>query len=99
MPNKVPDFRYEVPKLNHKKLADYIDFPIVYNAIKTNEPFYVDKNFIISTSDLTTTTLSKWQGTGWADVTGLTNPDLVAGKGFYSITTTAANYVTISEVG
>jgi len=94
----VPSFGWPVPTLNHTKRAPYIDFPIVYGAIKTDEPFYVEEDFIIATSDLTTTTLSKWNGSTYSATTGLTNPDLVAGRGFYSITTTAANYVTISEV-
>jgi hypothetical protein len=94
----VPTFPWDVPKLNHVKTDSYIDFPVVHNAIATDEPFYVEYDFIIATTDLTTTTLSKWNGSTFVAVTGLTNPDLVAGRGYYAVTTTAANYVTISEV-
>ena len=97
MTNIVPNFKWPVPELDHDKLVPYNDYPLIYNEIVTNRPFYVEYNFIITTSDLTTTTLSKWNGNSWSTVTGLTNPDLVAGIGFYSVTTTAANYVTISE--
>ena len=93
----VPSFRYNVPTLNHEKKAPYIDFPIVFNETVTNRPFYVDGTFLIATSLLADTTLNKWEGNGWTPVVGITNPDTIAGRGFFSITTTSNQYVTITE--
>jgi hypothetical protein len=93
----VPSFNYPVPTLNHDKLVPYIDFPIIFNAIKTNEPFYVDGEFLWVCSD-TSATLHKWNGFSWTEVSSYTNPDIIEGRGFFSVTTTVAGYCTISEL-
>ena len=93
----VPDFKYTVPTLTHKKLVPYIDFPIVFNDIVTNEPFYIEFNWTFVTSDQANTTLRKWNGSSWTDVTGWSNPEFFFGKGFYSVTTATAAYVTVTE--
>lgn len=94
----VPNFRWPVPTLNHTKRAPYIDFPIIYNAIKTNEPFYVDMDFIYCSSDTANTKLYKWNGNSYSEVSSYTNPDVISGKGFYAVSTTVAAYVTITEL-
>jgi hypothetical protein len=97
MEDSLPKRSYSVPELNHKKVAMYIDFPLVYNAIVTNEAFYVDRDWTFVTSDLANTTLYKWNGGGWTTVAGVTSPDTFISRGYYSVTTAAAAYVAITE--
>ena len=94
----IPDFKYDTPVVNHSKFGPYIDYPIIHNAIKTNEPFYVEGEFLWATSDTANTTLHKWNGGGWTEISSYTNPDIIAGRGFFSVTTTVAAYVIISEL-
>jgi hypothetical protein len=94
----VPKFQYPVPTLNHDKLVPYIDFPIIYNDTKTNEPFYVDGEFIWASSDPGNTLLYKWNGFGWTEVSSYTDPDIIAGRGFFSVSTVTDQYVVISEL-
>ena len=93
----VPGYGYNVPTLNHTKNRTYKDFPIVSNATLTNEPFYIENDCTITTSDLANTTLKKWEGNGWVTVTGLVSPDVIVGRGFFAVTTAANAYVTLTE--
>ena len=97
MASIVPNFKYPVPTLNHNKLVPYIDFPVVYNATVTEEPFYVEYPFTFVTSDAANTTLYKWNGNGWVSVTGISNPEYIFGRGFFAVTTAANAYVTVTE--
>ena len=97
MTSIIPKFKYPVPVIEHDKLAPYIDFPLVFNETVTNRVFYVDGTFLIAMSSLAATTLSKWEGNGWTPVLSITNPDTIAGRGFFSITTTSNQRVTITE--
>lgn len=97
MPSTVPRLPWGYPTLNHEKRAPYIDYPVVYNATVTAEPFYVEYDFTICTSTLANTTLLKWNGNSWATITGWVNPDVIGSRGFHAITTSANEYVTITE--
>lgn len=97
MTTTVPKLPWSYPTLNHTKRAPYVDFPVVYNATVTNEPFYIEHDFTFVTSDSANTELYKWNGGTWTQVTGMTNPDLFFGRGFYSVTTTANAYVAVTE--
>lgn len=97
MPTVVPQFQYTVPTLGHPKDRPYIDFPLVYNETVTNRVFYVQHPFTFVTSDAANTSLYKWNGGGWTEVTGWDNPEKVYGFGFFSVTTAANAYVSISE--
>lgn len=93
----VPNLGHVVPVLNHRKKSYYIDFPIINNDTIANEAFYVEHDFTIVSSNISNTALYKWNGTGWTEVTGLSNPDVIFGRGFYSVTTTANESVAITE--
>lgn len=97
MTGVVPTFKYPVPSLNHDKKTPYNDFPLVYNETVTNRPFYVEYPFTFVTSDLSVTTLYKWNGFGWVAVTPISNPENVDARGFFSVTTSSAAYVAITE--
>lgn len=98
MPGKLlPNRQHTLPALNHTKDKPYIDYPVVSGQTVTNEPFYVEHDFTLCTSSATVTTFSKWTGNGWKDIAGLSNPDIIFGRGFYSVTTTADAYVVITE--
>ena len=97
MASIVPSPRYPVPELNHDKLVPYTDFPVVYNATVTAEPFYVEYDFTICTSTLANTTLLKWNGNSWETISGWVNPDVIGSRGFHAITTSANEYVVITE--
>lgn len=74
-----------------------MDFPLVYNEIVTERPFYVEHDFTIVTSNAAQTTLYKWTGGGWAAVSGISNPELIIGRGFFAVTTATDCYVSITE--
>lgn len=93
----VPSFKYPVPTLNHTKRVPYIDFPIAYNEIITNEAFYVDEEWTFVTSDETVTHLYKWNGIGWTEVLGWDNPERFFGRGFFSVSTTSAATCAVTE--
>lgn len=93
----VPSSGYPSPTLNHTKSRAYRDFPLIYNATKTNEPFYIENDCTITTSDIANTTLKKWEGNGWVTVSGLVSPDVIVGRGFFAVTTAANAYVTLTE--
>jgi len=93
----IPSFKYVVPEVNHKKNSPYRDFPVVYEDTVTQEAFYVDHNFTLTTSDFANTTLYKWNGVGYTEVTGWSNPEYFYGKGFYAVTTAADATVCITE--
>ena len=93
----VPPFGIRAPAMNHKKDAPYRDFVLVYNDTVTNEVFYLNYDCTITTSNLANTTLKKWDGSGWQTVSGLVSPDVIVGRGFFSVTTAADAYITISE--
>jgi hypothetical protein len=95
--SRVPSARHNLPTLNHPKTVPYIDYPVVGGAIVTNEPFFAEYDFTFVTSDAGNTTLSKWNGTGYTAITGLANPDVIYGRGFYAVTTASAAYVTVTE--
>lgn len=97
MPSILPSFKYTVPELTHVKERPYLDFPLVYNETVTQRPFYVEHDFTFVTSDSANTTLYKWSGGGWVAVTGISNPELILGRGFYAVTTAANAYVSITE--
>lgn len=93
----IPKFKWETPVVNHKKLAPYVDFPVVYNATVTTEPFYVEYDWTFVTSDAANTTLYKWNGATWTTVSGWSNPERFYGRGFFAVTTAANAYVSITE--
>lgn len=93
----VPPFSVRAPTMNHKKDRPYWDFILVHNDTVTNEVFYLNNDCTITTSDLANTTLSKWNGSGWQTVSGLVSPDVIVGRGFFSVTTAANAYVSLSE--
>lgn len=93
----VPYTRYPTPALNHTKNFPYTDFPLVYNATVTTEPFFVEYDCTIVTSDLANTTLLKWNGNSYTTVSGLVSPDVILGRGFFAVTTAANCYVTLTE--
>lgn len=97
MTGLVPPFKYTVPLLNHNKQVPYIDFPLVYNETVTNRPFYVEYPFTFVTSSPSTTSLYKWTGAGWAQITPISNPENVDARGFFSVTTSGNAYVAITE--
>ena len=68
---EIPSTPYTTPTLNHKKLTTYVDFPLVSGATVTYEPFYVEYDFTLATSDLANTSLYKWNGTDWSEITGI----------------------------
>ena len=74
-----------------------MDFPLIYNETVTQRPFYVEYDFTFVTSTPANTTLYKWTGGGWVAVTGISNPELIIGRGFYAVTTSANEYVAITE--
>lgn len=90
--------RWPRPALNHVKTAPYTEFPLVYNDTVTNEPFFVGFPFLIATSTLANTTLYKWNGNSWTEVSGWANPDIIDGRGYFSVTTSADEYVLITEI-
>lgn len=97
----IPFTLHDVPALPEPKEQYYVDFPVVANETVTNRPFFINPDSLgwtYCTSDDTVTTISKWNGNSWTDVTpGYNNPEFFYGTGFYSITTTANAYVTITE--
>lgn len=93
----VPSFKYPVPKLDHDKVTFYDEYPVVWNEAATNRAFYVTYPFTFVTSDATVTTLYKWNGNGWTEVAGISNPEYIFGRGYYSVTTSSAAYVTVTE--
>lgn len=97
MPNRVPRLLYNTPSMNHTKEVPYIDYPIAYNEIVTQEAFYIEYDWTFVTSDAANTLLYKWNGNGWTQVTGWSNPEFFYGHGFFAVSTTAAAYVTITE--
>ena len=99
MTTVVPPFTYTVPDLDHTKPRPYLDFPLVLNAIVTKRAFYVEHDFTFATSDSANTTLYKWTGhsSSWLAITGMSNPDVIFGRGFYAVDTAAACYVTVTE--
>lgn len=97
MPTIVPQFKYNTPKLNHDKLVSYIDYPIAFNEVITQEPFYVGLEWTFATSDATNTQLYKWNGNGWTEVLGWDNPETFYGRGFFAVSTAVAASVTITE--
>lgn len=98
MPGKLlPTRQHDLPAINHTKDKPYIDYPIVSNATVTNEPFYVEHDFTVCMSNLSATTISKWNGVGWTAITGLANPDVIFGRGYYAVTTSSDAYVVITE--
>lgn len=97
MADLIPKTPWIVPTVAHKKNAPYIDFPLVYNDTVTNVVFYVDYDFTICSSSPTNTTLYKWNGNGWTEIGGITNPEKITIRGFFSVTTAADAYVTITE--
>lgn len=94
----VPVVKYTVPLLDHQKYAPYLDYPLIAGETVALRPFYVETDFIYCSSATATTTLHKWNGVGYTQVTSYTNPDVIAGRGWYAVTTTANNYVTITEL-
>lgn len=97
MASTIPKRAGDYPTLNHVKSQPYIDYPIVYNATVTTEPFYAEYDFTFATSTPANTTLYKWTGGGWVAVTGISNPELILGRGYYAVTTSANEYVSITE--
>ena len=98
MPGKrVPTRLHTLPSLNHTKDQVYVDYPVVSNSTVTTEPFYLEYNATVCTSSAANTTFYKWNGTGWTEITGLSNPDIIFGRGFYAVTTATDCYVTITE--
>lgn len=95
--SSLPKLAWNYPTLNHDKKFPYIDFPVVYNDTVTNEAFYIEHDFTFVTSDATNTSLYKWNGGGWTQVSGISNPELVFGRGYYSVTTAANAYVAVTE--
>ena len=95
--NRVPRLLYATPDLNHKKEQPYVDYPLVYNETVTERAFYIEFDFTFVTSDSANTTLYKWNGNSWEAITGMTNPDVIFGRGFYAVTTAADAYVAITE--
>lgn len=93
----VPTARYTTPTLNHQKDWPYQDYPLVNNATVTTEPFFIDHDCTIVTSDLANTTLLKWNGNSYTTVSGLVSPDVILGRGFFAVTTAANCYVTLTE--
>ena len=93
----VPDFRYPTPELNHVKRVPYIDFPIIWNSTQAKAAFYVDGDFLWVCSD-PAATLFKWCGNTWVEVSSYSNPDIISGRGFFSVTCTVDAYCTISEL-
>jgi hypothetical protein len=93
----IPNRQHTLPTLNHVKEKVYIDYPLVGNATVTTEPFYVEYDFTICTSSLAATTLYKWNGGSWTEVSGITNPDVIFGRGYYAVTTSSNQYVSITE--
>lgn len=98
MPGKLlPNRQHALPTLNHTKDKFYIDYPIVANTTVTYEPFYIEHDFTICMSSASITALYKWNGVGWTEIVGLTNPDIIFGRGYYAISTTADASVVITE--
>lgn len=98
MPGKLlPTRQHDLPSLNHTKDKPYIDYPVVYNATVTYEPFYVERDFTICMSSAAVTKLYKWNGVSWTEITGMANPDVIFGRGYYAISTTSDAYVVITE--
>jgi len=97
MSSRVPRFQHTVPTLNHDKVVPYLEYPLVFDATVTEEPFYIEFPFTIVSSDPSNTKLYKWNGGGWTEVIGWSNPDKICGRGFFSVTTYANAYVLISE--
>lgn len=93
----VPSVPWTVPDLNHHKSIPYIEYPLIYNATVTEEPFYVEHPFTFTTSDAANTTLYKWTGGSWSAITGMSNPDVIYAHGFFAVTTAANAYVSITE--
>lgn len=93
----LPNFKYTVPTLTHVKDRPYLDFPLVYNETVTERPFYVEHDFTFVTSAANDTTLYKWSGGGWVAVTGISNPELILGRGFYAVSTLVDAYVSVTE--
>lgn len=83
--------------MNHTKEQPYIDYPLVYNDTVTKEVFYAEYDFTFVTSDAANTTLYKWTGNGWITISGMSNPDVLYGRGFYAVDTAANAYVAITE--
>jgi hypothetical protein len=94
----VPVVPYTVPLLDHQKYAPYLDYPLIAGETVSLRPFYVEYDFIYCSSDEVTTSLHKWNGNSYTEVPSYTNPDVIAGRGWFAITTTANNYVTITEM-
>lgn len=97
MSRREPSVGYPQPTLTHIKRSVYKDYPLVNNETVTNRAFYIESDCTIVTSDLANTTLSKWEGNGWVTVSGLVSPDVIVGRGYFSVTTAANAYVTITE--
>jgi hypothetical protein len=95
--SSIPQTKWLTPTVNHDKIVPYVDFPVVHNATVTTEPFYVDYDFTICSSDPTNTTLYKWNGVGWTEIGGVANPEKITIRGFFAVTTAANAYVTITE--
>ena len=93
----VPKHLHNVPSLNHTKTVLYNEYVLINNTTVTEEPFYVDWPFTFVTSDAPNTTLYKWNGGGWTEIKGWSNPDCIGGKGFFAVTTAANAYVLITE--
>lgn len=97
MSDLVPQLPWGQPELNHTKRAPYIDYPLVYNATVTEEAFYVEYPFTIATSDITATRLFKWTGNGWQELFDVPYPCKVDLRGFFAVTTSTDEYVSITE--
>lgn len=97
MPNRVPRLLYNTPTLNHTKEVPYTDYPLVFNETVTKRAFYIEFDFTFVTSDSANTTLYKWTGNGWVAITGMSNPDVLFGRGFYAVDTAANCYIAITE--
>lgn len=97
MPSYEPPVGYPSPTLDQPKESYYKDFPLVYNATVTNKPFYLDFDCTICTDNIANTTLQKWDGANWVNVSGLVSPDIIVGRGYFAVTTAVNAYVTLTE--
>jgi len=93
----VPNLPWSTPSVLHKKKSPYLDFPVVYNDTLSNVVFYVEHDFTFVSSDPTNTTLYKWNGNGWTEIAAIANPEKITIRGFFSVTTAANAYVTVTE--
>lgn len=95
--SQIPNFSIRAPLLTVKKDRPYWDFILINNDTVSNEVFYLSHDCTIVTDDLANTTLYKWSGNGWVAVSGLVSPDVIVGRGFFSVTTAADATVLLSE--